>query len=54
MEEVLDIEREQDIERLRQVALLQKKQLERAVDILARKCEELVDLLPEASDHGAR
>ena len=44
MEEVLDIEREQDIERLRQVALLQKKQLERAVDILARKCEELEKL----------
>ena len=44
MEGVLDIEREQDIERLRQVALLQKRQLERAVDLLARKCEELEKL----------
>jgi hypothetical protein len=41
---VLDIEHERDIERLRQVALLQKSQLERLVAVLARKCAELQKL----------
>jgi hypothetical protein len=41
---VLDIEREQDIERLRQVARLQKSQLEHLIDVLARKCAELENL----------
>jgi transposase len=41
---VLDIEREKDIERLRQVALLQKSQLEHLVAVLARKCAELQKL----------
>lgn len=41
---MLDIEREQDIERLRQLARLQKRQLELMVEILARKCEELQSL----------
>jgi transposase len=41
---VLDIVREQDIERLRQVALLQKSQLEHLIGVLARKCAELEKL----------
>jgi transposase len=41
---VLDIEREQDIERLRQVARLQKSQLEHLIAVLARKCAELEKL----------
>jgi transposase len=41
---VLDIEREGDIERLRELALLQKSQLEHLVAILARKCAELQKL----------
>jgi transposase len=41
---VLDIEREQDIERLRQVARLQKSQLEHLIATLARKCAELEKL----------
>jgi transposase len=41
---VLDIEHESDIERLRQLALLQKSQLERLVAMLARKCAELQKL----------
>jgi transposase len=41
---VLDIEHERDIERLRQVALLQKSQLERLVAVLSRKCAELQKL----------
>jgi zinc-finger binding domain of transposase IS66 len=41
---VLDIEREQDIERLRQVARLQKSQLEHLIAALARKCAELEKL----------
>jgi transposase len=41
---VLDIEREQDIERLRQVARLQKSQLEHLIAALARKCVELEKL----------
>jgi transposase len=41
---VLDIDREQDIERLRQVARLQKSQLEHLIAILARKCAELEKL----------
>jgi transposase len=41
---VLDIEREQDIERLRQVARLQKSQLEHLIAMLARKCAELEKL----------
>jgi transposase len=41
---VLDLEREQDIERLRQVALLQKRQLEHLVAVLAKKCAELEKL----------
>jgi hypothetical protein len=41
---VLDIEHERDIERLRQVALLQKSQLEHLVAVLARKCAELQKL----------
>ena len=41
---VLDIEREQDIERLRQVARLQKSQLEHLIAVLARKCSELEKL----------
>jgi hypothetical protein len=39
--DVLDIEHESDIERLRQLALLQKSQLEQLVAMLARKCAEL-------------
>jgi transposase len=38
---VLDIEHESDIERLRELALLQKSQLERLVAMLARKCAKL-------------
>ncbi len=41
---MLDIEREQDIERLRQVARLQKSQLEHLIAVLARKCAELEKL----------
>jgi transposase len=41
---VLDIEREQDIERLRQVARLQKSQLEHLIGVLGRKCAELEKL----------
>jgi transposase len=41
---VLDIEREQDIERLRAVARLQKSQLEHLISMLARKCAELEKL----------
>jgi transposase len=41
---VLDIEREQDIERLREVARLQKSQLEHLIAMLARKCAELEKL----------
>ena len=41
---MLDIEHESDIERLRQLALLQKSQLERLVAMLARKCAELQKL----------
>jgi hypothetical protein len=41
---VLDIEREQDIERLREVARLQKSQLEHLISMLARKCAELEKL----------
>jgi len=41
---VLDIEREQDIERLRTVARLQKSQLEHLISLLARKCAELEKL----------
>ena len=41
---MLDIEHESDIERLRQLALLQKSQLERLVTMLARKCAELQKL----------
>ena len=41
---MLDIEHERDIERLRQLALLQKSQLERLVAALARKCAELQKL----------
>jgi transposase len=41
---VLDIEREQDIERLRAVARLQKSQLEHLIAMLARKCAELEKL----------
>jgi len=47
---VFDIEREQDIERLRQLALLQKRQLEHALEVLARKCEELQKLKGSASE----
>lgn len=47
---MLDIEREQDIERLRQVALLQKRQLELTMDLLARKCEELQKLKGSAGE----
>ena len=38
---MLDIAREKDIERLRQVALVQKSQLEHLISMLARKCAEL-------------
>jgi transposase len=41
---VLDIEREQDIERLRQMARLQRSQLEHLIAMLARKCAELEKL----------
>ena len=41
---MLDIEHESDIARLRQLALLQKSQLERLVAMLARKCAELQKL----------
>jgi transposase len=41
---VLDLERETDIERLRQVALLQKSQLEHLIAIHAKKCAELEKL----------
>lgn len=41
---MLDIEREQDIERLRTVARLQKSQLEHLIAMLARKCAELEKL----------
>ena len=41
---MLDIEREQDIERLRAVARLQKSQLEHLISMLARKCAELEKL----------
>ena len=44
LEDVLDIEREQDIERLRQVARLQKSQFEHLIATLARKCPELEKL----------
>jgi len=64
---VLDIEREQDIERLRAVARLQKSQLEHLISMLARKCAELeklkgsggelqiaLKLLEEAQQEAAR
>jgi transposase len=38
---VVDLERETDIERLRQIALLQKSQLEYLIAIHAKKCAEL-------------
>jgi transposase len=38
---VVDLERETDIERLRQIALLQQTQLERLIAIHAKKCAEL-------------
>lgn len=41
---MLDLAHEQDIERLRQIALLQKSQLEHLVAVLARKCAELEKL----------
>lgn len=41
---MLDIERERDIERLRQVALLQRAQLDRLIAVLATKCAELEKL----------
>ncbi len=41
---MLDIEHERDIERLRQLALLQKSQLEHLAAALARKCAELQKL----------
>lgn len=41
---MLDIEREQDIERLREVTRLQKSQLEHLIAMLARKCAELEKL----------
>ena len=41
---MLDLEREQNIERLRQIALLQKSQLEHLVAVLAKKCAELEKL----------
>ena len=41
---MIDLEREKDIERLRQVALLQKSQLEHLVGVLAKKCAELEKL----------
>ncbi len=41
---MLDIEREQDIERLREVARLQRSQLEHLIAMLARKCAELEKL----------
>jgi transposase len=41
---VVDLERETDIERLRQVALLQKSQLEHLISIHAKKCAELEKL----------
>lgn len=47
---MLDIERENDIERLRQVALLQKSQLEHLVAVLARKCAELEKLKGNGSE----
>jgi hypothetical protein len=47
---VLDIEREQDIERLREVARLQKLQLEHLIAMLARKCAELEKLKGSAGE----
>ena len=41
---MVDLERETDIERLRQVALLQKSQLEHLIAIHAKKCAELENL----------
>jgi transposase len=41
---VVDLERETDIERLRQIALLQKSQLENLIAIHAKKCAELEKL----------
>jgi hypothetical protein len=41
---VVDLERETDIERLRQIALLQKSQLEHLISIHAKKCAELEKL----------
>lgn len=41
---MLDIAHEKDIERLRQVALVQKSQLEHLIEMLARKCAELEKL----------
>jgi transposase len=41
---VLNLERETDIERLRQIALLQKSQLEHLIAIHAKKCAELEKL----------
>jgi transposase len=41
---MLDLRREKDIERLREVALLQASQLEHLVTILSRKCAELEKL----------
>lgn len=40
----MDLERETDIERLRQIALLQKSQLEHLIAIHAKKCAELEKL----------
>lgn len=41
---MLDLRREMDIERLREVALLQQSQLEHLIAILQRKCAELAQL----------
>ena len=41
---MVDLERETDIERLRQIALLQKSQLEHLIAIHAKKCAELEKL----------
>jgi septal ring factor EnvC (AmiA/AmiB activator) len=38
---MLDLRREMDIERLREVALLQQSQLEHLIGLLQRKCAEL-------------
>ena len=51
---MVDLERETDIERLRQIALLQKSQLEHLIAIHAKKTENDKDALTRMAQAGAK